>query len=78
MGTWRSTQEIWPSHTGEQVPIKSVIARRSNAHADIVSTVDDGHTIGHLEWREDVLQETGADYLVMQVRSFFLEPWTIA
>ncbi|KAF8845147.1 FAD/NAD(P)-binding domain-containing protein [Paxillus ammoniavirescens] len=29
-------------------------------------SMDDGHTIGHLEWREDVLQETGADYLVMQ------------
>ncbi|KIJ65700.1 hypothetical protein HYDPIDRAFT_87975 [Hydnomerulius pinastri MD-312] len=28
--------------------------------------MDDGHTIGCIEWREDVLQETGADYLVMQ------------
>ncbi|KAF9245246.1 FAD/NAD(P)-binding domain-containing protein [Melanogaster broomeanus] len=29
-------------------------------------SIDDGHTIGQIEWREDVLQETGADYLVIQ------------
>ncbi|KAI9464190.1 hypothetical protein HD554DRAFT_2175245 [Boletus coccyginus] len=29
---------------------------------------DDGHEIGCLEWREDVLQESGADYLVIQYR----------
>ncbi|KAF9221336.1 FAD/NAD(P)-binding domain-containing protein [Gyrodon lividus] len=29
-------------------------------------SMDDGHKIGYIEWREDVLQETGADYLVMQ------------
>ncbi|KAG9312971.1 hypothetical protein JVU11DRAFT_6407 [Chiua virens] len=31
-------------------------------------SMDDGHVIGCLEWREDVLQETGADYLVIQYR----------
>ncbi|KAG8220927.1 hypothetical protein J3R82DRAFT_2431 [Butyriboletus roseoflavus] len=29
-------------------------------------SMDDGHVTGHLEWQQDVLQESGADYLVMQ------------
>jgi salicylate hydroxylase len=29
--------------------------------------VDTGKVIGCLEWKEDVLQETGADYLVIRV-----------
>ncbi|KAH0836647.1 hypothetical protein J3R83DRAFT_8366 [Lanmaoa asiatica] len=31
-------------------------------------SMDDGRKIGCLDWREDVLQESGADYLVMQYR----------
>lgn len=27
--------------------------------------MDTGEAIGHLEWREDVLKETGADFLLM-------------
>jgi hypothetical protein len=29
--------------------------------------VETGEPIGYLEWREDVLQETGADFLLMHV-----------
>ena len=32
--------------------------------------VETGETIGTLEWKEDVIQETGADFLLMAVRSF--------
>ncbi|KAG6381604.1 hypothetical protein JVT61DRAFT_202 [Boletus reticuloceps] len=31
-------------------------------------SADDGHEIGSLEWREDILQESGADYFVIQYR----------
>lgn len=31
-------------------------------------TVETGEKIGHLEWKQDVLQETGADFLLMAVR----------
>jgi hypothetical protein len=30
--------------------------------------VETGEAIGYLEWKEDVIQETGADYLLMAVR----------
>lgn len=29
--------------------------------------VETGETIGRLEWKEDVIQETGADFLLMAV-----------
>ena len=33
--------------------------------------VETGEPIGYLEWKEDVIQETGADFLLMAVRSFW-------
>jgi len=39
----------------------------SLSHRRSLFAADDGHEIGRLEWREDVLQESGADYLVIQV-----------
>lgn len=38
-----------------------------NGITNISLAADDGHEIGRLEWREDVLQESGADYFVIQV-----------
>ena len=34
--------------------------------------VETGEAIGYLEWKEDVIQETGADYLLMAVRTFVI------
>lgn len=34
-----------------------------------VCLVETGEPIGSLEWKEDVIQETGADFLLMAVRS---------
>ena len=39
----------------------------SGTHACFV--VETGEAIGSLEWKEDVIQETGADFLLMAVRS---------
>lgn len=36
--------------------------------------VDTGKVIGCLEWKEDVLQETGADYMVIRVSSYSYLP----
>lgn len=33
--------------------------------------METGEPIGYLEWKEDVIQETGADFLLMAVRSFW-------
>lgn len=38
------------------------------SHNDSICEVETGEPIGYLEWREDVLQETGADFLLMHVR----------
>src|SRR6267154_874401 len=53
---------------------KKLVARSRHftpAHK-LTWVVDTGEVIGCLEWKEDVLQETGADYLVIRV-SLYLE-----
>jgi salicylate hydroxylase len=35
-------------------------------------TVETGELLGYLEWREEVVQETGADFLLMHVSHSFL------
>lgn len=36
--------------------------------SDSFASVETGEPIGYLEWNDDVIRETGADFLVMHVR----------
>lgn len=70
MGSWKATEKICTAHTSKHVSIRWVLAPPHLRHQDTINTLfaaDDGHEIGCLEWREDVLQESGAEYLVIQV-----------